>query len=243
MEKEVKTNENGKNASKVVIVISVVVILAVLAFWGVLRLRSKQAEKKVTTILSELKNGNMEVISEHLTSEDLEELGIETDGETVSEAIKGYKKLFNSLEYKVKKSQANFNNAKIEIEISNKNIGQAMNNYFKKSMQLLFQSALSDDDDSEEELTKKMGQYLDEELSSDSIEKVTKNITIELSKENGEWALKTEGKDIVDAVLPGFADVMKNFGNLEEDNDEILPDGILNENTEIPTEGQGSNVL
>ena len=228
METEVKTNKNGKKISTIVIIVSVIVIVLVLGFWGLLRLQAKQAEKKVTAILSDLKDGNTQVLNEYLNPEDfgenLMDLGVEMEEEEANENTAGNKKFFGNLDYKVKKSQANFKNAKIEIEITNKDMGQVMSNYFKKSIQLLFQSAISDKDDSDEELTKKMVKFLEDELNSDDIEKVTKNVTIELSKENGEWIVKTEGKTIVDAILPGFIEVMNNFDDplLDQKLDEEL---------------------
>ena len=117
---------------------------------------------------------------------------------------------FQPLNYDIKKVEANFTNASVEVEVSTKDTGKIFQNYFTKIYEIAFSNALSSSF-SEEDLENQLKEYLQEQITSEEIETVTNTITLRLEKDGTEWKVAEDDENVdafVNAVLPNFSSMV-----------------------------------
>lgn len=236
---EVKTKGKVKRIAMATLTTSIVIILAVaVIYFGLLILQSNQAKNKVDTIFSVLKSGTTSEKDEYIQYNNilskLKNLGgipVENEDEY------GMDMFFNNLEYRIISAEADFNTAKVLVEVTNKDVGQVFSNYVLKAVQLAFQSAFSTNY-SNQELNEQLTEYFQEQMNSESIGKVTNSITIEFKKENGQWNMTTDKNALADVVLPGL---VQKIDGLEESLNGIVDEVIENETSGGDSTGEEEN--
>lgn len=144
------------------------------------------------------------------------------EGESVAEDDQSFMLFFKPLNYNIKKVEADFKNASVEVEVSNKDSGKIFQNYFSKIFQLSFSNALSSNY-SEQDLENELTAFLQEQIESEEIETVTTTITLKLHKNGPVWEPNDDDENVnqfVNAVLPNFSSAMEgiqsSMGSLEQ---------------------------
>ena len=185
--KKEKNNTNKK--SRIPAIITVITVLAIVAVLTVLIVTSSDPKKSVDGFLTNLKAGDFEKAQEFATGDSLLE-----DQEYNEET---QKLLFDKITWKVKKVTAENNEAKVEIEITNKDFEIIVQNCMKKLLSNF--KAVLEGNVSEQSVEK----YFVEELKSDNVQMKTETKTIELQKQDGKWKV-VANNELANSLLPGL---------------------------------------
>lgn len=185
--------------------ILVVAIILVIVF--IPKGAKNEAEKSVEGFFSILKSTEESAKRNEL-------LGKTAGSESSSDSL-NYNLMFKDLSYSIKSSKVNGDEAEVTISVINKDMKKVMESYTLKAFTIALSSSESYD---EEKVKEKLSNCLKEILESSDIEKVTTEVTLKLAKADNEWKIKEELQlDFVNAVLPGFMEYIKSFGeDLEE---------------------------
>ncbi|MBR2744739.1 MAG: hypothetical protein IKE01_05550 [Clostridia bacterium] len=185
------------------VVILMVVAIAVFGYFRVLATEQNKVEGAIAEIFTSLKSNDdnsqkqevMEQIdnvfnSENSTKSTMDEIGI-----------------FDKLNYSIIESKVNFNEANVYLDITNKDMKKILENYLTKALKIAIENAFNEDY-SEEQMNEELRNYLKSQIESDEVENITTKITLNMEKRDGKWVIKEEcKKDLINAVLPGLADV------------------------------------
>ena len=126
---------------------------------------------------------------------------------TENEAVNENDKLFyENLQWKIKNIEKNGDEAKIEVEITNKNYKTIFQNYTKKIIQKLFNN--------ESTSTEEMEQYLIEEFKNENVDQVTTTQIITVQKQDGKWKVVVD-ESLRNAIYPGLTEAIEALTNLE----------------------------
>ena len=208
-------SKKGKVLPIIIGVIAAIAVLTVAVYFILLGMQKSSVEKTVNEFFANLKGGNEEVINEQLKLE--ETTGTEEQTEGLTQA--SYVAFFSKLDYKIVETKANFKNATVTLEVTNKNVGTVFANYMAKAFQLAFASAFSSEY-TDEKVEKELEAYLQEQFNSNDIESVTNTVTIKMKKEKGEWTIESEEESnkLLDDVLLGLKQavetISKSFENM-----------------------------
>ena len=125
-----------------------------------------------------------------------------------------FKMFLSTLNFEITNVSVDNDNATVIAKISNKNSGEIFRNYFTRAIKLAINQALSktksDNGKSQEELQ----EYLEEQVNSSEIPVTTNEVTFSLAKENDEWKVKSQDKDMVNVVFP---DLINTIDELSEE--------------------------
>ncbi len=186
-----KKTESKKNSNIFVKILSVIIILVVVALLTYMIITSSDPKKSVDGFLTNLKAGDFEKAQEYSTGERIVE---EDDFSQEAQKL-----LFDKLEWKVEKiEKEDENNAKVEVEITNKDFKSIISNYVQK----IISSELSGNSDSDIE------KGITEELKSENVQTTTKNGTIKLFKDNKIWKVVVDD-ELSNTLLPGLEEAME----------------------------------
>ena len=94
--------------------------------------------------------------------------------------------------YNIVDTKADFKNATVTVEITNKNIGQVITAALFKTLQDAFSSKDTNQDS--------INSYIKDLIDSDSIESKTTTITFNLVKEKGNWKVNANKEELTNAV-------------------------------------------
>ncbi len=180
--------ENKKN-NNVIIAIVAVVALVIIAIFAYINM-ADSPKKVVEEIFQDLKSGNTK---ESVLASAFEE-------ENFDEETK--KLLFDKLEWKIKEVKEEGDTATVKVEVINKDFKTAIGNYMQKAIKAAFSGGISNEEDATN--------YLMEELSSDELQTVSSEQTINLEKKDGKWQVSEEN-DFVNILLPGFGEALSAF--------------------------------
>ena len=64
-------------------------------------------------------------------------------------------------------------------------------------------------------MNNQLKQYFEEQYNSDSVGTITSDLTINMEKQK-EWKLDYNEDELVNAVLPGYKEVMNSMNNINE---------------------------
>ena len=167
-------------------------------------LAMKTPEKALTSMLKDLKSGDIEGVNQYVN---FEEISLKsaldmTESEEFSEKDKAF---YESLEWDVKSVKKENDTATIEIEATNKDYETIFKNY----IQSMFQKFINNENVSgDEEL-----QLLLDELNKDTIgtRTVTENVT--LTKVDGKWKI-TVDDNLMQVIYPGLEEGINSISNL-----------------------------
>ena len=182
--KKEKNNTNKK--SKIPAIITVITVIAIVAVLTVLIVTSSDPKKSVDGFLTNLKAGDFEKAQEFATGDSLLE-----DQEYNEET---QKLLFDKITWKVKKVTAENNEAKVEIEITNKDFSEVLQNYKNKIWKDI-SSVIGKTIDT--------SRYFEEELKNENLGTKTITTNIKLQKQDGKWKV-VANNELANSLLPGL---------------------------------------
>ena len=181
-----KEGNNKNKKSNIPAILTVVIVLAIVALLTVLIVTSSDPKKSVDGFLTNLKAGDFEKAQEFATGDKLLE-NQEYSAET-------QKLLFNKISWKVKKVTADNNEAKVEIEITNKDFSEVLQNYKNKIWKDI-SSVIGKTIDT--------SRYFEEELKNENLGTKTITTNIKLQKQDGKWKV-VANNELANSLLPGL---------------------------------------
>lgn len=199
-DKKAKPKKENKGMVVRILVIAIILLLII----ALIYLAMKTPEKALTSMLKDLKSGDIEGVNQYVN---FEEISLKsaldmTESEEFSEKDKAF---YESLEWDVKSVKKENDTATIEIEATNKDYETIFKNY----IQSMFQKFINNENISgDEEL-----QLLLDELNKDTIgtRTVTENVT--LTKVDGKWKI-TVDDNLMQVIYPGLEEGINSISNL-----------------------------
>ena len=199
-DKKAKPKKENKGMVVRILVIAIILLLII----ALIYLAMKTPEKALTSMLKDLKSGDIEGVNQYVN---FEEISLKsaldmTESEEFSEKDKAF---YESLEWDIKSVKKENDTATIEIEATNKDYETIFKNY----IQSMFQKFINNENVSgDEEL-----QLLLDELNKDTIgtRTVTENVT--LTKVDGKWKI-TVDDNLMQVIYPGLEEGINSISNL-----------------------------
>lgn len=200
-----------KKVLKIALIVVLIIALAVGGYFIILNLTKKQALDTVDKMFTAIKTGDEEQIKQYINIEDLTE---EEEEENTSEDQEMEKAMLKNLNYEVISTDVKFNECTVKLNVSNKNLKIVFGNYMTKAFSLAFSQAFGAI--TEEEMNNQLKQYFEEQYDSDSTETITSEITINMKKESGKWNITCDEDAFVNAVLPGYEEIVESLDSISE---------------------------
>ena len=113
--------------------------------------------------------------------------------------------MLSNLNYEVLSADVKSKDCIVKLKISNKNLKEVFSNYMQKALSLAFSQAFGRV--TEEEMNAQMKQYFQEQYNSDSVETISNEITVTMTKKDGKWNMSTDEEQLVNAILPGYKEI------------------------------------
>ena len=197
----------AKNKNKLawIIVIIAVVVIAVVAivttiFFG------NNPEKTIEETFTALKEGNMDVLEEYISTEGTEnsienELTADLTDSTENPELE--KEMLNScfsqLEWKISETKKDGNTAVVTVDITNKDFSNVMQEIFSEMIAQVSSSTFTGQEMTEEDTMQLMKEKIDEVTAT-----TTNTEEINMVKEDGIWKF-SDSDALADMLLPGFS--------------------------------------
>ena len=181
-----KEKNNTNKKSKIPAILTVVIVLAIVALLTVLIITSSDPKKSVDGFLTNLKAGDFVKAQEFSTGDSLfkdQEYSEETQ-----------KLLFDKISWKVKKVTAENNTATVEIELTNKDFSEVLQNYKNKIWKDI-SSVIGKTIDT--------SRYFEDELKNENLGTKTITANIKLQKQDGKWKV-VANNELANSLLPGL---------------------------------------
>lgn len=205
-----------KNVKILIIVLASIVVLAGLAVGGYflsLHFTKVKALKAVDEVFVSLKSGDVNQLKKYINLSDSESTSDEvTDGDEEDDDNKTALIMLKNLNYEVVDTDIGFKNCTITLNVSNKDIKTVFSKYISNLFSLAISSAFGQI--TEEELNQKAEETLEKEYNSDEVEIVTNPLTLNLVKENGKWNVDFDKTELLNAVLPGYTEVIESLSSI-----------------------------
>ena len=205
-----------KNVKILIIVLVSIVVLAGLAVGGYflsLHFTKVKALKAVDEVFVSLKSGDVNQLKKYINLSDSESNSDEvTDGDEEDDDNKTALIMLKNLNYEVVDTDIGFKNCTITLNVSNKDIKTVFSKYISNLFSLAISSAFGQI--TEEELNQKAEETLEKEYNSDEVETVTNPLTLNLVKENGKWNVDFDKTELLNAVLPGYTEVIESLSSI-----------------------------
>ena len=205
-----------KNVKILIIVLASIVVLAGLAVGGYflsLHFTKVKALKAVDEVFVSLKSGDVNQLKKYINLSDSESTSDEvTDGNEEDDDNKTALIMLKNLNYEVVDTDIGFKNCTITLNVSNKDIKTVFSKYISNLFSLAISSAFGQI--TEEELNQKAEETLEKEYNSDEVETVTNPLTLNLVKENGKWKVEFDKTELLNAVLPGYTEVIESLSSI-----------------------------
>ena len=204
----------NKKIITAVVTIIVIALILILGYFAMLKVEQNKVASTIEETFTNLKSSENNDQKEEL----LEEIKNNTEEENGTEDSIDYTVLFNKLDYSIIENKANFKEADVVIDITNKDMKQILGNYLVKIFQLAFSNAFTNTY-SDEQMNEELANYLKEQMESEEIDSITTQITLKMEKQDGKWIIKEESKEeFVNAVLPGFLDTINEINSSVNEN-------------------------
>jgi len=181
-----KEKNNTNKKSKIPAILTVVIVLAIVALLTVLIVTSSDPKKSVDGFLTNLKAGDFVKAQEFSTGDSLfkdQEYSEETQ-----------KLLFDKISWKVKKVTAENDTAVVEIELTNKDFSEVLQNYKNKIWKDI-SSVIGKTIDT--------SRYFEDELKNENLGTKTITVNIKLQKQDGKWKV-VANNELANSLLPGL---------------------------------------
>lgn len=200
VKKEKPVKEKGKKRNIFARIVAIIIILAIVI--GIIVIALPSPARALEEMFRDLKAGKMSDIDKYVDYNsliDIPALGnLEGADSTDNDKI-----LYEDLQWNIKKIEKNEEEAKIEVEITNKNYKNIFQNFTKKVVQKI----LNNEKPSDEEA----GQYLMEELKNKEVGQTTTTQEITIRKEEGKWKVVVD-ENLQNAIFPGLSEAVNGYG-------------------------------
>ncbi len=203
-----------KKFLKIALIILLVAIIVVGAYFIIVKNTEKKALDIIDKMFTALKTGDESQIKEYVNLGEDEENTENESSEESEETEKMTKAMLKNLNYEVVSTKTNINKCVVNLKISNKDLKTVMGNYINKAFSLAFSQAFGGI--TEEELNNQLYQYFEEQYNSDSVGTLTSEVVITMKKVNGKWNVECDEKQLMNAILPGYEEVMSSLDRMEE---------------------------
>ena len=114
--------------------------------------------------------------------------------------------VFQNLSYKIISSDEKGDEATVEAEITNTDMGSVMQELIQRLIVLAFSGI------DESEIDAKMMEIMNQEVNKDEIETVTNTVTMNLKKTDGKWKISTDDA-LADALTGGMMTFAERMGS------------------------------
>lgn len=206
--KDNNKNTNSRIMPIIVAIVAIAVIAGVGYFLAVNSMRTS-ALKEIETVFSAMKSGDKDAIKQYLDGEDSSE---EETTDATSEAMA--KIMLSQLNYEVISTDANLKECNVKLKVSNKDLKTVFSNYMQKAFTIAFSQAFGKT--TEEDMNMQMEKYFEEQYNSESIETVSTEITIKMTKKDGKWNMDANEDEIINAILPGYQGILEAINGMSE---------------------------
>ncbi len=165
----------------------------------------KEAEKTVHNMFSALKAFDLEALNKFV--EDSEDITDADDALLTGNTEEIVKAMFGGVEYKIVSSeQIDEDTVNVKTSITAIDMKPVFKDFFASAMQLAFTSAFSNM--SEDELTAKMEEMLLEKITAPDLDKITTEVILEVSKEDGVWKVDADD-NFANALMGGLEEAVE----------------------------------
>ena len=165
----------------------------------------EEAEKTVHNMFTALKALNLEALNNFV--EDSEDITDTDDALLTGNTEALLKAMFGGVEYKIISSEkVDEDTVNVKTSITAIDMKPVFQDFFASAMQLAFTSAVSDM--SEDELTIKMEEMLLEKITAPDLDKITTEVILEVSKEDGVWKVDADDA-FVNAIMGGLEEAIE----------------------------------
>ncbi len=166
----------------------------------------KPYEKSLSGMLDSLKACNFDKADEYVWGDGDIIDGLDED-ELTSEAREFYKTLFSSIEYRIISSEMKDDaTAEIKAEITNVDITPAIEKFIEEAFSYIIENMYGGDDDKTEAEVERI---LAESVKNTKLETFTKEVTVEMRLDEGEWKVVVGDGDFADAISGGMISSFK----------------------------------
>ena len=200
-----------KKTKILTLILSLVLLLALLCSCN----SGKPYEKSLSNLLDSLKACNFDRAEEYVWGDgDLID-GLDED-ELTSQSRDFYKTMFSSLEYRIISSEMKDDTtAEIKVEITNVDIAPALEKFLEEAFSYIIENMYGGDDDKTEA---EIERILAECVKNTKLETFTREVMVEVKKDEGEWKVVVGEADFADAISGGMLSSFKDmFGSLITD--------------------------
>ena len=207
-----KKDNNKKSNNKIIPIIVAIVAIAVIAGVGyflVVNSMKTSALKEIDTVFNAMKSGDKDAIKKYLDGEDSSE---EETTDVSSEAMA--KIMLSQLNYEVVSTDVNLKECNVKLKVSNKDLKTVFSNYMQKAFTIAFSQAFGKT--TEEDMNTQMEKYFEEQYNSESIETVSTEIAIKMTKKDGKWNMDANEDEIINAILPGYQGILEVINGMGE---------------------------
>lgn len=200
-----------KKFLKIILVIILIVAVLVGGYFGYVQLMKKQAKNTIDEMFIALKSGDENQIKKYINIEDAID-----DSEEKSEGAEMENIMLKKLNYEFESLDVKFNQCTAKLKITNKDLKKVFQNYMTKAISLAFSQTL--ESTSDEDIESELKQYFEEQYDSDNTETISTELTVTMQKERGKWNITIDENELVDAILPGYREIIEylNSFNSEE---------------------------
>lgn len=200
-----------------IVILAIVVVVAIVCggYFLTIKLQEKSALETVGSLFTALKSGNEDEIKQYINIDELND-DTENDEEetTMMNDDAMAKAMMQNLNYEVVSTDSKINNCTVQLNVSNKNLKTVIQNYITYAFSLALSSAFGGM--TEEEMNAKMEEYFVEQFNSEDLETVTNQLTLNMKKENGKWNIDCDKNQLLNAIMPGYSEMMESLEQLEE---------------------------
>lgn len=200
VKKEKPVKEKGKKRNIFARIVAIIIILAIVI--GIIVIALPSPARALEEMFRDLKAGKMSDIDKYVDYNSLIDIPALGNLEGADSADND-KILYEDLQWNIKKIEKNEEEAKIEVEITNKNYKNIFQNFTKKVVQKI----LNNEKPSDEEA----GQYLMEELKNKEVGQKTTTQEITIRKEEGKWKVVVD-ENLQNAIFPGLSEAVNGYG-------------------------------
>lgn len=197
--------EKGKKRNILARFVSVIVVLAIVI--GIIFVALPSPARALEEMFRDLKAGKIEDVSKYVDYKELSNIPAleNTDNSNEENTVdENEKLLFEDLQWNIKKIEKNDDEAKIEVEITNKNYKNVFQNFTKKVVQMVLNNENPSDEKTE--------QYLIEELKNKDVGQLTSTQEITVKKQDGSWKVLVDD-NLKNGIFPGLSEALSGFSD------------------------------
>jgi len=200
VKKEKPIKEKGKKRNIFARIVAIIILLAIVI--GIIVIALPSPARALEEMFRDLKAGKMSDIDKYVDYNSLIDIPALGNLEGADSADND-KILYEDLQWNIKKIEKNEEEAKIEVEITNKNYKNIFQNFTKKVVQKILNNEIPSDEEA--------GQYLMEELKNKEVGQTTTTQEITIRKEEGKWKVVVD-ENLQNAIFPGLSEAVNGYG-------------------------------